>query len=135
MMPIRKPSAAKARRLRRQLTLPEGLLWRILRSRPGGFKFRRQHPVGPYVLDFFCFEAGLAVEVDGIAHAMGDNPQRDFRRDSWLAGQGIRTIRFAASDVLEEMEAVTRAILDACARRAPPPPVGRSPSPANAGEE
>jgi very-short-patch-repair endonuclease len=134
-MPTRTPTVIRAKQLRRQLTLPEGLLWRFLRSRPGRFKFRRQHPFGAYILDFFCFDAGLAIEVDGIAHDMGRNPERDLRRDSWLAEQGIRTIRFAASDVLEDMEAVTRAILDVCAERAPPPPAGRSPSPANAGEE
>jgi very-short-patch-repair endonuclease len=75
-------SVTRARQLRRQLSLPEGLLWRELRARPGGFKFRRQHPIGPYTLDFFCHRSALAVEVDGIAHEMGDNPQRDARRDA-----------------------------------------------------
>jgi len=131
----KRPVVARAKELRRQLTLPEGLLWRFLRSRPGGFKFRRQHPLGPYVLDFFCREAGLAVEVDGAAHNMGDNPARDERRDVWMAAQGVRTLRIAASDVLGEMEAVMAAILLACAERAPPPRAARSPSPANAGEE
>ena len=130
-----RPEVLRARQLRRQLTLPEGLLWRFLRSRPGGFKFRRQHPVGSYVLDFFCRDAGLAIEIDGVAHNMGDNPKRDLRRDAWLETQGIRTLRFAAADVLGEMEAVMRAILDVCRERAPPPRDARSPSPANAGEE
>jgi very-short-patch-repair endonuclease len=53
--------------LRRALTLPEVLLWQVLRSRPGGYRFRRQHPAGPYVLDFFCAAAGLCIEVDGKA--------------------------------------------------------------------
>src|SRR5688500_6816025 len=114
-MPMKRPSVTRAKQLRRQLTLPEGLLWHFLRSRPGGVKFRRQQPFGPYVLDFFCRETGLAVEVDGTAHNMGDNPERDLRRDEWIAEQGIRTLRIAASDVLEEMEAVTGAILQVCA--------------------
>ena len=60
----------KARRLRRVMTIPEVILWTRLRQRPGGFKFRRQHPAGPYVLDFFCSEARLAIEVDGMVHDM-----------------------------------------------------------------
>ena len=56
----------KARGLRRSLTLPEGLLWRELRKRPEGLKFRRQHPAGPFVLDFVCLQARLAIEVDGV---------------------------------------------------------------------
>src|SRR5688572_8565709 len=134
-MAPQRPIIARAKQLRRQLTLPEGLLWQFLRTRPGGHKFRRQHPLGPYVLDFFCRGAGLAIEVDGAAHGMGDNPERDARRDAWLEGEGIRTLRIGASDVVEEMEAVTAAILQACAERAPPPRSARSPSPGNPGEE
>ncbi len=132
---MNKPTIARAKQLRRQLTLPEGLLWQFLRTRPGGFKFRRQHPVGPYALDFFCREAALAIEVDGIAHGMGDNPRRDERRDAWVAEQGIQTLRICAADVLGEFEAVTRGILAVCAERAPPPRCARSPSPGNPGEE
>jgi very-short-patch-repair endonuclease len=134
-MPPSRPITARAKQLRRDLTLPEGLLWRFLRSRPSGFKFRRQHPIGPYVLDFFCHGAGLAIEVDGMAHDMGDNPARDVRRDAWLEAQGVRTLRIAASDVLAEFEAVAKAIVLACAERAPPPRDARSPSPGNPGEE
>jgi len=100
---------------------PEATLWRILRSRPGGFKFRRQHPIDPYTLDFFCHAAGVAIEVDGASHDMGDNPVRDERRDRWLASQGIRTVRFLAADVLSDLEAVVRHIEQACASRTPPP--------------
>ena len=79
---------AIARKLRRKLTLPEGLLWRELRKRPAGLKFRRQHPAGPYVLDFVCMSARLAIEVDGEAHSRGLNPARDETRDQWLLSQG-----------------------------------------------
>jgi very-short-patch-repair endonuclease len=58
----------RARKLRSELTLPEGLLWRELRKRPGGLKFRNQHPASVYVLDFYCAKARLAIEVDGFAH-------------------------------------------------------------------
>jgi very-short-patch-repair endonuclease len=110
-------SVRRARQLRRRLSLPEGLLWRELRARPGGFKFRRQHPVGPYTLDFFCHQAGLAIEVDGLSHEMGDNPARDERRDRWVAKQGMMMLRVTAADVLGEMEAVLRLILHLCRER------------------
>jgi very-short-patch-repair endonuclease len=112
-------SVRRARQLRKQLSLPEGLLWRELRVRPGGFKFRHQHPFGPYTLDFFCHEAALAVEVDGIAHEMGANPVRDERRDRWLAEQGVMTLRVTAVDVLREMDAVVRLVVHLCRERTP----------------
>ena len=109
----------RARRLRRQMSPPEVVLWQHLRGRPGGFKFRRQHPAGPYTLDFFCREAAVAIEVDGAAHGMGDNPRRDERRDAWLAERGIVTLRFLAEDVFRELEAVTKRIEEVCGARVP----------------
>jgi very-short-patch-repair endonuclease len=108
---------------------PEVILWRTLRERPGGHKFRHQHPAGPYVLDFYCARAGLCIEVDGSAHDMGSNPQRDERRDAWLAEQGIETLRIAAADVFRDTDAVAQLILERCASRSPftafggPPPL------------
>jgi very-short-patch-repair endonuclease len=61
----------QARELRRSMSLPEGLLWRELRKRPGRFKFRRQHPVGRYIADFYCPAVKLIVEVDGLSHDYG----------------------------------------------------------------
>lgn len=108
------------------MTLPEVILWRLLRQRPNGFKFRRQHPLGPYILDFYCSTALLAVEVDGIAHDLGTNPQRDVVRDEWLATHSIKTLRYRAADVLGDLEAVVRSIVANCVARtqeiAPPPP-------------
>ena len=93
----------KARALRRELTFPEILLWQLLRDdRFSGLRFRRQHPVGPYVLDFYCTVLNLAVEVDGAAHDHPDRVTRDERRDIWLAGQGIAVLRFAARHLLTE---------------------------------
>jgi len=100
-----------ARNLRRKMSLPEVLLWRELRKRPGGFKWRRQHPAGPFVLDFVCLEARLAVEIDGEAHDRGTNPARDESRDEWLMAQGFRTWRVPARDVLGELEAVVRFVV------------------------
>jgi very-short-patch-repair endonuclease len=98
---------------------PEVALWQYLRSRPDSFKFRRQHPLGPYKLDFFCHAAALAVEVDGDAHDMGDNPERDARRDSWVARRGIKTLRFLASDVMGNLDGVAAQIQEECASRCP----------------
>jgi very-short-patch-repair endonuclease len=101
-----------ARRLRREVTPPEARLWMALRRRAaGGLRFRRQHPIGPYVLDFYCDSAKLAVEVDGFAHVTGDHPERDARRDEWLALRGIRTLRIDARGVREELDGVVGLII------------------------
>jgi very-short-patch-repair endonuclease len=93
----------RARQLRRDLSLPEVILWDCLRARRlEGLRFRRQHPVGPYVLDFFCPDGQLAVEVDGAQHDLPGQMAHDQRRDAWLGEQGIRVMRIAASDVLDE---------------------------------
>jgi len=100
------------------MSLPEVLLWQALRRDAMGRRIRRQHPVGPYVLDFYCSDAKLAIEVDGFAHSTAGAPAHDARRDAWLAGQGIRTLRLPAFDVLASVpDAVEtiRAALD------PPP--------------
>lgn len=101
-----------AKTLRRRLSLPEGLLWRAIKTRKlAGLHFRKQHPIGPYVLDFYCHAVKLAVEVDGQSHGFGDRPERDERRDLWLAAKGIRTLRISASTVLRDVDDATRTIL------------------------
>ena len=102
-----------ARRLRRELSLPEKLLW--VRLRGAEVRFRRQHPMGPYVLDFYCASAKLAIEVDGAAHDFGDRPQRDDVRIEWLNGQGIEVLRIPAKEVLADPDAVADALLRLCA--------------------
>jgi very-short-patch-repair endonuclease len=94
----------RARSLRREMSLPERLLWRELRGgRVSKARFRRQHPIGPYILDFYCPTAFMAVEIDGIAaHEGPERARHDVRRDAWLKEQGIRVLRFAAADVLDE---------------------------------
>jgi len=109
----------RARDLRRKMTPPERRLWNVLKARPEGFKFRRQHAFDPYILDFFCFEAGLAIEIDGLTHELGDNPQRDERRDKWVSEQGVRTVRIAAIDVRDNLEGVVTCIIEECRRRSP----------------
>lgn len=110
----------RARRLRQAMSPPEVALWQHLRTRPGGFKFRRQHRAPPYTLDFYCREAAVAIEVDGAVHDMGDNPARDERRNAWLAERGVVTLRFTTEDVLRNLEGVPLRIEEVCATRAPP---------------
>ncbi|WP_419252154.1 endonuclease domain-containing protein [Caulobacter sp. ErkDOM-YI] len=119
-----------AQRFRGELTLPEVLLWLNLKGRRlNGLHFRRQHPIGPYILDFYCDERRLAVEVDGEQHALGDHPERDVVRDLWLAERGIATLRITARDVLASPDGAALSILEylgACPLRpsGPPPPEG-----------
>ncbi len=109
-------SVLRARALRRDMTLPEGMLWQALRSRPDGLKFRRQHPIGRCIVDFYCPAARLVIEVDGESHSRADRPQRDDRRDAWLRGQGLQVVRFAATDVIRDLQSVVTAITSACSR-------------------
>jgi len=78
-----------ARRLRRSQTEEERILWTDLRKRRlGGLRFRRQHPIGPFIVDFVCLERRFIVEVDGIHHSEGDNEKRDQARTAWLEAEG-----------------------------------------------
>ena len=123
-----------ARRLRKEITLPEVILWTELRKRPAGLKFRNQHPAGRYVLDFFCASEKLAVEIDGEAHGRGDRPEKDRARDAWLNREDVRVIRIPARAVLEDVAAVIAYII---ASIAPDQPLHRSTSgpPPRSGEE
>jgi very-short-patch-repair endonuclease len=80
-----------------------------------GLKFRGQHPIGPFILDFYCVSARLAVEVDGVIHTLGDNPQYDDRRDLWLERHGITVLRIQAQHVLHRLDAVLTEISRAAA--------------------
>ena len=103
---------ANARRLRRSLSPPEARLWGRLRARaPGTPVFRRQHPVGPYVIDFYCGKARLAVEIDGVSHDTADRPERDARKDAWLRRQGITVMRVPAGEVARRIDNVADAIV------------------------
>src|SRR3546814_15875046 len=109
------------------MSLPEVLLWKVLKGRSGGLKFRRQYPVGDYVLDFYCSGAKVAVEIDGIAHDMGERPLRDARRDAWLAEQGIEVVRIPAAEVLKSPDSAAEAIVRYCQPLCtPPPPAARA---------
>jgi very-short-patch-repair endonuclease len=111
-------SRRNAKRLRKTMTPPEIALWLALRRNDSGLRFRKQYAAGPYVLDFYCAPAKLAIEVDGEAHSRGDRPIRDKLRDEWLTAQSVRVLRYAATDVLSNLDGVLIEIMTvALARR------------------
>ena len=113
-----KQTVARARTLRKSLTPPEARLWLALRRQAqAGLRFRRQHPIGPFILDFYCDSAKLAVEVDGEGHALAGQPQRDERRDAWMERRGIVTLRIPAIEVRDNIEGVVEAIVIAARRK------------------
>ena len=104
-----KHMVCRARDLRQAGTAPEQLLWLALRNgQIGGLKFRRQHPIGPCVVDFFCHGAKLVVEIDGMSH--DDKALEDAAKTRHLEGQGLRVLRVTNEDVMRELDAVTREI-------------------------
>ncbi len=103
---MQRPVVYKARRLRREMSLPEVVLWEQLRAGKQGMKFRRQHPIGPYIADFYCSAAKLVLEIDGEAHNRGDRPERDIVRDAAMRKAGYEVLRISAADVLKDIEAV-----------------------------
>ena len=109
-----------AKALRRRLTPMEDVIWRGVRAKGlGGLKFRRQEPIGRYILDFYCREARLAVEIDGATHA---EPDTDTERDAYLAAHEIKVLRFWNNEVMGNREGVLAVILaEALARIYPPP--------------
>ncbi|HEX7926726.1 MAG TPA: endonuclease domain-containing protein [bacterium] len=111
-----RPSLGAAQQLRANATPAETLLWKFLRSRhTHKFKFRRQHEAGPYVLDFYCAEARLVVEVDGGIHA--ERKPFDAARTQWLESQGLAVLRFTNDDVLSDVETVAKRIGTVCNER------------------
>lgn len=103
----------RARELRRKLTPPEARLWIALKNKGQDLRFRRQHPIGPYILDFYCDAAKLAVEVDGEGHL--GRVAHDERRDRWLLAQGIRTLRIPAISIRDNLNDVLATIRAAAA--------------------
>jgi very-short-patch-repair endonuclease len=106
---VAKTTRQIAKVLRKRPTDAERLLWRHLRNRElGGWKFKRQYPVGPYIVDFICLEKNLVIEVDGGQHA--ENEEMDIQRSEYLNKMGYRVLRFWNNQVLVETEAVLNSI-------------------------
>lgn len=109
---MEKRKVRQARRLRRNSTPGEELLWSVLRNRRfGGEKFRRQHPIGPYIVDFCCPRLNIVIELDGDTHAY--KVKRDQERSEWITRQGYRIIRFTESQVSRQREGVLKVIWEA----------------------
>jgi very-short-patch-repair endonuclease len=121
----------KARHLRKNLTDAERILWRYLRLRQlEGYKFRRQQPIGEYIVDFVCFEKMLIIEVDGGQHSQQESYDR--RREDSLEDQGFQALRFWNNQVIDEIDGVKEAIMTALRSDSmtphlhPPPQGGRT---------
>ncbi|MBV9063934.1 MAG: DUF559 domain-containing protein [Alphaproteobacteria bacterium] len=112
------------------MTLPEVVLWQELRrGKLKGLQFRRQHPIGPYILDFYCSAARLAIEIDGASHSSDVQAKHDEKRDRGSRAKGIRVVRVAAVDVLRDgnLESLVNHIAQMAAPSTayggPPPPL------------
>ena len=100
-----------AKVLRKNFTDTERLLWKYLRSKQmEGYKFRRQEPIGCYIVDFACQEKRLVIEVDGGQHSM--DAKKDNERDKWLEGEGYKVLRFWNNEVLANTKGVLEVIKD-----------------------
>jgi very-short-patch-repair endonuclease len=107
-----------AKTLRKNSTDAERVVWKFLRAKQiEGLKFRRQEPIGKYIVDFVCYEKRLIVEVDGGQHSL----ETDADRDVWLTSQGFTILRFWNHEVLQNIEGVLEVILRACSQRTPSP--------------
>lgn len=102
----------KAEMLRSKMTLSEKMLWQVLKSKPLGYKFRRQHPFGMYVLDFYCHKCRMSIEIDGKSHDSKFQKLYDNERTSFIESYGIRELRFRKSEIINDMEIVKSIILE-----------------------
>jgi adenine-specific DNA-methyltransferase len=114
----------RAREMRHAGNLPEASLWRELRGRRfSGLKFRRQHPLGRYIVDFYCAAAQLVVELDGVTHRGRETS--DQQRQDWLEAQGLKVLRCPNHELYENLDGLLEAIWHACRERM----AGQHPSP------
>lgn len=112
----------RARQFRQTETWAEKLMWRWLRDRRfSGYKFRRQHPLGEYYLDFFCEEAELNIELDGSQHGFPDQRKHDAEREEFLKSRGVKTLRFWNSHMRRNAQSIRDTIFNELQRRAPHP--------------
>lgn len=115
---IPKVNFQRARELRNQATPPETRLWEILRSKQLGIKFRSQHPIGPFIVDFYARQAGLVIEVDGdTSHEVVEQQRYDELRDQWMDSLGLRVRRYRARDVFDNLPGVVEDIQFYCRER------------------
>ena len=117
-----KKTFARARKLRRESTPAEKLLWKVLRGRNiEGYKFRRQHAIAGYVVDFYCDYGNLAIELDGDIHEVEQIKKNDREREEKITNMGITVIRFKNEDVFGDLENVVDKILSHLKKQLPHP--------------
>jgi imidazole glycerol-phosphate synthase subunit HisF len=92
------------------MTQAEIVLWEYLRTKPLGYKFRRQHPIGVYIADFFCFKLKLLIEVDGLVHTKEEVRKNDEVRQKIIESEGIKVLRFTNDEVMKQLETVIEKI-------------------------
>jgi very-short-patch-repair endonuclease len=109
-----------ARQQRRAMSPPEVKLWALLRRSPGGVRFRRQHPIGPYVADFYCPAAKLVIEIDGLVHDFAGPARRGEARNDYMRKLGFNLVRIPAVDIFKDATAVAQSLIDLCTGPAGP---------------
>jgi very-short-patch-repair endonuclease len=109
---VKTKTLVRARAFRRKLTTAETILWSQLRGGVGGMRFRRQHPIGPYIVDFACLRARLVIEVDGATHGSEDEQISDARREAYLRSQSWRIHRVTNDAVYDCLDRVVEVILE-----------------------
>jgi len=112
-------STAKARALRRRMTTAEKKFWSLVRNNHLGVKFRRQVPIGPNIVDFFCFSAKLAGELDGNQHYTAGGKAYASHRDQFLEVQGVTVLRFSNKDFLRNQDGLMRVIWESACKKVP----------------
>ncbi|MEZ5893442.1 MAG: endonuclease domain-containing protein [Parvularculaceae bacterium] len=110
---VLRKTTERAQRLRREPTPAERKLWTRLKAKQlNGLQFRRQHPIGPFIVDFYCAALKLAIEIDGDSHGNDEAQRRDEKRSAFIASKGVRLIRFWNSDIHERLDGVLADILE-----------------------
>lgn len=124
-----KPIArVRAKSLRQDMSPPERLLWsRLRKSQLAGLRFRKQHPIGPFIADFYCHDARLVVEIDGPTHA-GAHALDDVKRDEWMHARGVRVLRIPSAEVFSNLHGVLSTIALVAKRSAAERSADRTPS-------
>jgi very-short-patch-repair endonuclease len=119
---VSKSNKKKRQELRNNMTLSEIILWQRLKGKRLGFKFRRQHGIGPYIVDFYCPALRLVIELDGEVHGISSVKERDIKRQKFLESLNLIIMRYLNEMILENLEAVVQDIYNACLQLTTPSP-------------